>query len=271
MEEPIWLNWLVDTGERLKTADGKTVEVWELCCENCQETLSAWATHLRNHYCLDTEIDYYRRGYNFTRSEYLNTIKFPDVSNAPGPSIRAGDFGEVLVADYLEYILEYWVPRTRYSNKTTRNESTKGCDIIGFKILNDENDSPKDVLAIFEAKTQFSGRNARPRLQDAVAGSAKDYIRKAESLNAIKQRLFDKQYHQDAEKVERFQSSEDRPYREIFGAVALFSISLYNADSISATDATCHPDTDSLVLLVIRSHAMMDFVHELYRMAADEA
>ena len=126
------IKWLVNTGETLTTANDKTVEIWEFRHEENAEVLSAWAKHFRNHYCLDSEIDYYRRGYNQTRAEYLNNIKFPDSSVAPGPSIRAGDFGEVLVADYLQYILGYWVPRTRYADKTIRNESTKGCDIIGM-------------------------------------------------------------------------------------------------------------------------------------------
>ena len=146
--------WLVDTGNRLNTLDGKTVEVWEYCHEQDDYILSAWAKHFRNHYCLDSEIDYYRRGPGLTRAEFLNNIKFPDQSLKPGPSIRAGDFGELLVADYLQYILGYWVPRTRYADKTIRNESTKGCDIIGFKMIGKE-ESPRDILAIFEAKTQF--------------------------------------------------------------------------------------------------------------------
>jgi len=36
--------WLVDTGERLKTADGKEVEVWEFRHENDEAVLSAWAS-----------------------------------------------------------------------------------------------------------------------------------------------------------------------------------------------------------------------------------
>ncbi len=78
--------WLVDTGERLKTADGKEVEVWEFRHENDEAVLSAWAKHFRNHYCFDSEIDYWRRGYKCSRGEYLNTIKFPDQKDAPGPS-----------------------------------------------------------------------------------------------------------------------------------------------------------------------------------------
>ena len=64
--------WLVDTGERLKTADGKEVEVWEFHHENDEAVLSAWAKHFRNHYCFDSEIDYWRRGYKCSRGEYLS-------------------------------------------------------------------------------------------------------------------------------------------------------------------------------------------------------
>ena len=267
----VHLKWLVATGEKLTTADGKPIEIWEFHYENDDEILSAWAKHFRNHYCQDCDIDYLRIGYAYSRSDYLNTIKFPDASAKPGPSIRAGDFGEILVADYLQYLLGYWVPRTRYSDKAIRNESTKGCDILGFKIIKDGKESKKDTLAVFEAKTQFSGPKPKPRLQDAIDGSARDQTRKAESLNAIKQRLFASQQFQDAVRIERFQNSEDRPFKDVSGAVALFATQLFNADSVAETVANDHPNLNDLVLLVIHGKDMMNLVHELYRRAADEA
>ena len=80
---PEHVKWLVDTGERLITADGKTVEVWEFCHQPDASALSAWARHFRNHYCFDSEIDYFREGYGYSRAEYLIKIKFPDAQNAP--------------------------------------------------------------------------------------------------------------------------------------------------------------------------------------------
>ena len=263
--------WLVDTGERLKITDGKEVEVWEFRHRNDEAILSAWAKHFRNHYCLDSEIDYWRRGYKYSRSEYLDTIKFPDPKNAPGPSIRAGDFGEILVADFLEYLLGYWVPRTRYGDKTIRNESTKGSDIIGFHIVQDGKASSEDRLAIFEVKAQFSGRKGKPKLQEAIDGSAKDVIRKGESLNAIKRRLHDRGELNNADKIERFQYDVDCPYLENYGATALFETTLFNKVLVSSTDISSHTHTDGLKLIVIKGEHMMDLVHELYRRAADEA
>ncbi|NTV46382.1 MAG: DUF1837 domain-containing protein [Chlorobiales bacterium] len=265
------IKWFVDTGERLKTADGNDVKVWEFQHQDDDDVLSAWAKHFRNHYCFDSEIDYWRRGYKFSRSEFLNYIKFPDPIAAPGPSIRAGDFGEVLVADFLEYLNGYWVPRTRYGDKTILNESTKGSDIIGFHVVKDGSASSKDKLAIFEAKAQFSGKKPTARLQDAVDGSAKDITRKAESLNAIKQRLHARNEFDDAEKIERFQNEVDHPYKEVYGAVALFENLLFDSDLTSSTDASSHPHSGDLALVVIKGEKMMALVHELYRRAADEA
>jgi len=265
------IKWLIDTGERLKTIDGKEVEIWEFQHQKNEVILSAWAKHFRNHYCLDSEIDYFRKGYKYSRSEYLNNIKFPDQKDAPGPSIRAGDLGEVLVADFLEYLLGYWVPRTRYGDKTIRNESTKGCDIIGFHIVKNGRYSANDKLAIFEAKAQFSGNKAKARLQDAINGSAKDVTRKGESLNAIKQRLYTQNKIDEAEIIERFQNDVDYQYKEAYGAVALFEKSLYDRTLLSSALSSTHPQASELKLIVINGEQMMPLVHELYRRAADEA
>ncbi|OGJ90483.1 MAG: virulence associated protein [Candidatus Raymondbacteria bacterium RifOxyB12_full_50_8] len=264
------LKWLKKTKLKLSTIDNKNIEVWKFCHQDDPAILSAWAKHFRNHYCRDNEIDNFRKGYGYQRKDYLLKIKFPDNLKTPGPSIRAGDFGEVLVADYLNFVLCYWVPRIRYSEKDIRNESSKGCDVIGFKILGDDI-SDEDSLAIYEAKTQFSGKSAKPRLQDAINGSALDSLRKAETLNAIKQRLFDKQHLDKAIIVERFQNPADKPYTVYFGAVALFETALIDIELLKEACATDHPFPNALSLVVIHGTDMMKLVHKLYDRAADEA
>jgi hypothetical protein len=268
---PLHVAWLVDTKERITTADGKTAEVWEIKYTSDPATLSDWAKHFRGHYCSDAEIDRLRDGTGLSRAEYLVNIKFPDAIDKPGPSIRAGDFGEILAADYLEYVLGYWTPRTRYGDKTVRNESTKGCDNIGFKFVIIGQESPDDALAIFEVKAQFSGIKATARLQNAVDDSIKDQVRKAESLNAIKQRLYREQKLAEVSRVERFQNKEDKPYKEVSGAVALFCTSVFDSASIASTNTAHHPNLSSLLLLVIRAERAMALVGELYARAANEA
>ena len=46
------IKWLVDTGERLKTTDGKEVDVWELRHESDEAVLSAWAKGRRVTSCI---------------------------------------------------------------------------------------------------------------------------------------------------------------------------------------------------------------------------
>jgi len=275
------LKWFVDTGERLSTADGKPVEVWEFRHEDDEEILSAWAKYFRNHYCLDDEIDFFRG--RMPRKDYLTEIKFPSRNSKLGPPIRAGDFGEILIADYLQWFLNYWVPRIRWFSKSVRDESPKGSDVVGFYFHDPEEISSEDILAVFETKARFSKGSSKYRLQDAINDSAKDHIRIDESLNYIKQKLYERGQRNDALKIERFQSPVDIPYKEFCGAAALFSNDLFDADTISETDTTKiprskkstetypHPNRNQLALLVIKGENMMSLVHELYRRAADEA
>lgn len=272
------IKWLVDTGVRMKTQDGKDVEIWELRHENDDAVLSAWAKHFRNHYCLDTEIDFLKG--KLTRQDYLHNIKFPCKSTKLGPGIRAGDFGEILVADYLQWLLDYKVPRVRWSSKVVRDESPKGSDVIGFRFHEENGESsPKDIMVVFEAKTKFSS-SRKNRLQDAINGSAKDHLRIDESLNFIKQKHIERRETEQAQLVERFQSPVDVPYKETYGAAAIISDEYFDANDITSADCTKipnsedfvpHPNGDSLVLLVIKGPDMMNLVHELYRRAADEA
>jgi hypothetical protein len=270
-----WTNehipWLKERKHGLKTSNGKDVKVYDFTPDLTEsKIMSAWAKHFRNHYAFDDEIDILRDGTGLSRKEYLNNLKFPNATLGFGPGIRSGDFGEILMSDYLEYILDHWVPRTRYGNKTIRDESTKGADLIGFKIFDDTR-SEKDILTVIEAKAQFSGTEVKPRLQDAVDDSAKDTIRLAESLNAMKQRLYDKGSKTEAVFISRFQSPTDLPYKLQFGAAALFCNTVYDDISITDCSTASHPENKNLFLVLIQSDAFMKTVHKLFEIAADEA
>jgi len=270
------LAWLNETDEVLSTSDGKKVEVWEFTCdESGTETWRTWAKHFREHYCLDTMIDLLKAGtpYESSRADYLTSLVFPDAKETPGPSIRSGDFAEILISDLLEHHYTCWVPRTRYKAKAIRNESTKGTDVIGIQLFkSDGTASPKDSLITFEVKAQLSGSKPNPRLQDAVNDSMKDEKRKAETLNAIKQRLAEENRMYDVLKIQRFQDALKNPYIEKTGAAALFCNSIYNADDISkTTSCSTHPNANQLILIVVRADTFMKLVHHLYERAANEA
>jgi hypothetical protein len=262
--------WLVPVGQ-LETDEGIIVDLWEFQHQNDSEVLTAWARHFREHYCSDTQIDALRNATGKSRAEYLRDIKFPDARAAPGPSIRSGDFAEILIADYVEFVLDYWVPRTRYADKTVRNESTKGSDILGFKLIQSGKPSKRDELAIYEVKAQLTGGTPLARLQEAIDGSARDELRKAESLNAIKQKLLDRNNLDGAAVIERFQNLADNPYSQKYGAAAIFSTPCYCEKTIATSSVANHSYKDKLSLMVISGNDLMTLAHQLYERAANEA
>jgi len=123
---PTHIAWLQDTGKRLPTPDGRQVAVLEIKHLEDTAVLSAWAKHFRQHYFLDEVLDEAHDGTGLSRKDFLLQLVFPDKRNAPGPSVRAGDFAEILVADYFEHVLNWRVPRTHASRRMVgfRREST---------------------------------------------------------------------------------------------------------------------------------------------------
>ena len=259
--------WL-KTKDELQTAEEKAVEIYEFQHSPDEAILSAWAQHFREQYCSKEELESAIEGTGHSKQSFLEQLVFPHPTTKPGPSVRAGDFAEVMVADYLEFVKKYWVPRVRMDNKATPNESVKGCDIIAFKITSRLS---TDELAIFETKATLSNRYKSNRLQDAVDDSVKDQLRKAESLFYIKRQLSRKGRAAEALRVERFQDPEDKPYRETSGAIAIVSTPVFSETPIQETISGDHPLGAHLRLVVIHGVDLMTLAHELYARAVREA
>lgn len=269
------MSWLSASTTPLTTADGRPVYHWKFNPVADATMWRAWAKHFRSQYIDDTDIDDLKAGttYEESKASYLLGMIFPDEEEKPGPSIRSGDFCEVLVADLLESNFGYYVPRTRFQNKIIRNESPKGSDVIGIKVELQGTTSPNDELAIYEVKGRISGKlgDDKSRLQDAIDGSCKDYKRVAESLNATKRRLLELGRTSEMMLVQRFQNAEDRPYKYQPGAAAVLSTACWSANQMSVTTCVAHPHAGVVHLVVIEADDFSKVAKDLYRMAADEA
>ncbi len=257
--------------DELTLSTGEKCEVWELEVPKDDACLSEWASRFRQCYCPDSQLDLLREGTGKSRAEYLLELVFPDQTKAPGPGVRSGDFAELLVADFVEFLLGYWVPRDKYAEKGSRNESVKGVDIVGFKWRHAEQPHPDDEMLTFEVKAQLRGGEYDKRLQAAVDDSAKDYLRAGETLAAIKRRLLNMDDRNAAGVVQRFQNAVDRPYRLLSGAAAVLSDGAFDAAGLSATSVAKHNNAKSLRLAVVKGEGLMDLAHALYQRAADEA
>lgn len=249
----------------LVTDEGQVIKIFKL--EQCDDEviLNEWANYFRHHYCSDEEIDLLREGFGYTRKEYLETIKFPSRNEGLGNATRSGDFCEILVADYAQFVMKYYVPRTRYDRKVNPNSSTQGSDLIGFKV--GKTISRNDELIIFEVKAQASNSTPKNRLQDAINDSKKDVKRISFSLNAVYQRLVEKGFVEDAKIVKRFQNDTDRPYRSKYAATAVHSETSFSRDVLKEVTTKEHTDPN-LILIAIYSKDLMNFIHALYERAS---
>ncbi len=263
------VDWLSHAGQ-FKTAGGATVDVWDFEHLPDDATLSAWAAHFRNHYCLDADLPALVAGTGRTHAEFLTDVKFPSKTATPGPSVRSGDFAEILVADFVEFVMGYWCPRLRYLDRWNPNDSTKGTDVIAFWFEEGAGPTPEDRLYLVESKGALTGGPVN-RLQDAINDSIKDKVREATSLSAMKQRLIASGRQNDAMRVQRFQNEADLPFVRRNAAAAVLDNGAYDETLLASADVSQHPNAKNLELLVIKGEALMPLAHALYERAANEA
>lgn len=249
----------------LCTKDGKDISVLYLEVTNEEAALNEWATHFREQYRYLDDLDFERDGTGMSREIFLRDRVFPG-NDKPGPSTRVGDFCEILVADYIEFVCKYYVPRIRYRSKFNRNTSPQGSDVLGFKM--GKTTSPKDEVVIFEVKGSSSSKgqpDGHKKLQAAVNDSSKDLTRYAESLNATKMKLRDLKRNDEVVIVARFQNITDRPYVIKYGAAAVLTERKFlDTDMIKVTT---EGHSGNLELIVIYTKDLKLLIDEMYRRA----
>ncbi|WP_367007349.1 Hachiman antiphage defense system protein HamA [Streptococcus sp. ZY19097] len=250
------------------TDEGKQIEVFHLDIKDEPEIFEEWAKQFRRNYCSDDELNEMILAMNTSSKEYLKNFKLPSDSGI-GLSTMSGDFGEILVSDYLQYIEEYVVPRTRYDSKVNKDTSTQGSDVLGYK--QDSLNAANDEIVVIEVKSSASNSSsseAKNKLQEAINHSDKDFERFSTSIVASYLRLKKSNIDQ-ANIVERFLNITDNPFNVIYGAVAVHSNQSYDIDVIKTVVSKNHRDYQKLRLLVIHSNELMKFIRELYSKASE--
>lgn len=130
--------------------------------------------------------------------------------------------------------------------------------------------SKNDEVFVIEVKgtaNPSSKDKGYQRLQAAIDGSNSDIERYAESLNAMKMRLWDIGDKQNAQLVARFQNITDQPYIIRYGASAVLTSSKFIKGDMVNVNTEGHK-ADNLELIVIHNENLKDLITELYRRAA---
>ncbi|WP_025730827.1 Hachiman antiphage defense system protein HamA [Atopobacter phocae] len=237
-----------------------------------EEALNKWAYGMRNNYVEEHLLESLLAGTGLTKKQYLEQNVFPNPQNSQGAATMSGEFGEILVYDYINFVLEHYVSRTRYFDKINPDMPLPGTDVMGYKIQNISKPSTKDQLLVAEVKTRSSKTGKKMSLEDnplgkAIIDSEKDRVRIGESLNAEKRRLLTRNRVDEAKIVERFQNKTDTPFSLNFYAVVIIDSYLYSDQFFLDVLNEIENKIVDKNILVIHSKELIAFLRDIYRRA----
>ena len=252
---------------------GEEIQVYKFNTELLDDnSLNNWALGLRYNYIEKDLLELAISGTGLTKKEYLEKMIFPNPEVSQGAATMSGEFGELLVYDYINYVLEYYVPRVRYFNKVNPDMPVPGSDVIGYKMENYKKGSKNDKLLVAEVKTRstISGNKTTAiteTITKAIQGASKDRVRVGESLNAEKSKLLTRGRFREAKIVERFQNKTDNPYNLDFFAVAVMDNELYSEQLILDVINNQNENIKFTNILIIHSKELKSFLRDLYKRA----
>ena len=65
-----------------------------------------------------------------TVEQYLHDYVIPQKGEELGATVRSADITEILISDLLEFVHQYSVPRYKLKNRSGKNNSQQGTDVI---------------------------------------------------------------------------------------------------------------------------------------------
>ena len=186
MERPSYLKWLIE--EKGVTLDnGEPIQCYKLDYVKDDETLNAWAIHIRRHYISDEELDESCEELEISPEEYLKQFVIPQKGkDRMAGTARSNGISEILFSDLLEFICGLEVPRCRMDNMSGPTVSEHGTDVIGYKYYNaDKSPDIKDRLVTVEVKAGLTEKTTQV-IEKAVIDANKDEYRIAQSLDYMR-------------------------------------------------------------------------------------
>ena len=264
MERPQYINWIVRE-DGVVFEDQHPLNCYRLSYVIDDAILNDWALHLRRHYVPDNELNEDAAVNNLTVEEYLRQYVIPQKEEPFGPTARSNDISEILFADLFEFVLNYEVPRCKQYNRSGKNESEHGTDIIAYRFFNDEKKPHKnDELVAIEVKALLSSKEACKVIKDAVGDSKKDEHRFSHTLNYYRKKLRSMGKTSEAEDIARFQQKTESPYKTSYVGAAISSLPSIEKEVIVGIRGTdLELKTDQSVFYV-HGADLMSLAHQVF-------
>lgn len=254
---PSFIHWL--SRESNVTIPGAHVRCFYLDPVIDEEVFKDWCLHIRRQYINDKKLEEYASFTCVDKSTYLKKNVIPET-----PQIRSGDFAEIVIEDLLEFVEGFHVSRYKHCDRTDKDSSEHGADVIGYRIQDPARPSNSDSLIAVEAKSQSSTTNLKKAIEDAALDSPKDRSRLAMTLNYHLRRSIDAGDLINAEALRRFLNKSEHPYQEILASGVLAGVKDAQRHLNGATASDLKLKKDNYVFIV-HGPKLMNLIHRIYQ------
>ena len=181
-----------------------------------------------------------------------------------GPTVRSGDITEILVSDLLEFIFSYSVPRYKQKNRSGKNNSEHGTDVIAYRFFNDSKiPSEKDELIATEVKALLTS-TGYDSLENAIVESKKDEQRLARTIDHCRKRLKELGHIEQSVEISRFLLKPDNNYKLTYAAAGISSRQVVDQEIELSTSGEQLHIRKSQEIFYIHGKTLMDLTHEIY-------
>jgi len=225
MNKPQYINWIVKE-DGVVFEDNYPLFCFRLSYDINDNIFDDWALHIRRHYLTDDELIEGAALNELTVEEYLRKFIVPQKEEPLGSTARSNDISEILFSDLFQFVLNYEVPRCKQYNRSGKNNSEHGTDIIAYKYFDVANHQPniKDKLVAIEVKARLTSKEACEAIKDAVTDSKKDEYRLSLTLDYYRKKLRSMGKDEEAKNIARFQQKVEKPYKTLYVGAAMTSL-----------------------------------------------
>lgn len=272
MERPSYLKWLIEK-KGVTLDNGESIQCYKLDYVKDDETLNAWAIHIRRHYISDEELDESCEELEISPEEYLKQFVIPQKGkDRMAGTARSNGISEILFSDLLEFIYGLEVPRCRMDNMSGPTVSEHGTDVIGYKYYNaDKSPDIKDRLVTVEVKAGLTQKTTQV-IEKAVIDANKDEYRIAQSLDYMRKKLKRMNKQAEAEDILRFQKKTKYDYQLENYAAGMSSLEEIPEQKVDGNEMKIIPEIvgedlrlkGDAGIYYVHGKSLMELAHNIY-------
>lgn len=266
--KPDYLPWLLKE-ENITTIDNKKVTCYKLEFKGDDDILNQWALHIRRHYISDEDLTDACEITGKCKADYLKEQMIPQKNEELGPTVIAGDIAEIIILDVFEFEFQYKVPRVKMENRSGKNNSEHGTDVIAFNINMTELTSQDSEIIISEVKANLSQSNFDV-LNTAMNDFKKneiDHQRYAHTLEYLRKKCKGNNELELEKIIARFEQKTKFPYKTVLAPAGISSVENVDSNGIVPISNDKFQMKGNDKLIYVHGRALMLLAYDLYRRA----